>query len=105
MDTIDSLYQKYNLFIDENEYGIKYDIPHAHMFVVEGMDKAREVIEKNRKSSSYMKNSAGNALWDTKNVLRSWEKTGTAIPKQKNGKHVFIIEDTGKVLQHENAGV
>ena len=49
LDTIDSLYQKYNTFIDENEYGIKYDIPHAHIFVVEGMDKVREVIEKNRK--------------------------------------------------------
>ena len=35
--------------IDENEYGIKYDIPHAQMFVIEGMDKVREVIEKNRK--------------------------------------------------------
>lgn len=28
---------------------MKYDIPHAHMFVIEGMDKVREVIEKNRK--------------------------------------------------------
>ncbi len=27
LDTIDSLYQKYNLFIDDNEYGMKYDIP------------------------------------------------------------------------------
>ena len=35
--------------MDENEYGIQYDIPHAHMFVVEGMDKVREVIEQNRK--------------------------------------------------------
>lgn len=49
LDTIDSLYQEYNLLIDENEYGIKYDIPHAHMFVIEGMDKVREVIEKKRK--------------------------------------------------------
>ena len=49
LDTIDSLYQKYNLLIDENEYGIQYDIPHARMFVVEGMDKVREVIEQNRK--------------------------------------------------------
>ena len=49
LDTIDSLYQKYNTLIDENEYGVKYDIPHAHMFVIEGMDKVREVIEKNRK--------------------------------------------------------
>ncbi len=38
-DTLDSLYQKYNLLIDENGYDIKYDIPHAHMFVIEGMDK------------------------------------------------------------------
>ena len=49
LDTMDSLYQKYNILIDENEYGIKYDIPHAHMFVIEGIDKVREVIEKNRK--------------------------------------------------------
>jgi hypothetical protein len=49
LDTIDSLYQKYNVLIDENEYGIKYDIPHAHMFVIEGMEKVRDVIEKNRK--------------------------------------------------------
>ncbi len=49
LDTIDSLYQKYNTLIDENEYGVKYDIPHAHMFVTEGMDKVRDIIEKNRK--------------------------------------------------------
>ena len=49
LDTIDSLYQKYNVLIDENEYGIKYDIPHAHMFVIEGVEKVRDVIEKNRK--------------------------------------------------------
>ena len=48
LDTADSVYQKYNALIDENEYGIKYDIPHAHMFVIEGMEKVRDVIEKNR---------------------------------------------------------
>ena len=49
LDTIDLLYEKYNVLIDENEYSIKYDIPHAHMFVIEGMDKVRDIIEKNRK--------------------------------------------------------
>lgn len=49
LDTLDSLYQKYNLLIDENGYDIKYDIPHAHMFVIEGMDKVRDVVEENRK--------------------------------------------------------
>lgn len=56
LDTIDSLYQKYKTLIDENEYGMKYDIPHAQMFVIEGMDKVRDIIEKNRKSNSFMKN-------------------------------------------------
>ncbi len=31
LDTIDSLYHKDNVLIDTNEYGIKYDVPHAHM--------------------------------------------------------------------------
>ena len=35
LDTVDSVYQKYNALIDENEYSIKYDIPHAHMFVID----------------------------------------------------------------------
>ena len=48
LDAVDSVYQKYNTLIDENEYSIKYDIPHAHMFVIEGMEKVRDVIEKNR---------------------------------------------------------
>ena len=32
----------------ENE-GVKYGLGNAQMFVIEGMDKVREVIEKNRK--------------------------------------------------------
>lgn len=49
LDTIDSLYQKYSILIDENKYGIKYDILHVHMFVSERMEKVRDVIEKSRK--------------------------------------------------------
>ena len=48
LDTIDSLYQKYNVLIDENEYGVKYDIPHAHMLCSKEWRKS-DVIEKNRK--------------------------------------------------------
>lgn len=49
LDTIDSLYQKYNAFLNENGYGSKYDIGNAQMFVIEGMVKVRSVIERNRK--------------------------------------------------------
>ena len=52
LDTIDALYTKYNTFLHENGYGPKYDFGDAHMFMVEGMDKVREVIEENRKRRS-----------------------------------------------------
>lgn len=49
LDTIDSLYAKYNRFLEENGYDTKYGFGNAQMFMIEGMDKVREVIEKNRK--------------------------------------------------------
>ena len=49
LDSIDQLFEKYNFFLQENDYGTKYELGNAQMFVIEGMDKVREVIEKNRK--------------------------------------------------------
>ena len=49
LDSIDALYAKYNAFLLENGYGPKYDLGNAHMFVIEGMDKVRKIIEENRK--------------------------------------------------------
>ena len=49
LDTIDALYTKYNTFLQENLYAPKYDLGNAQMFVVEGMEKVRRVIEENRK--------------------------------------------------------
>ena len=49
LDTIDSLYARYNILLNENAYGQKYDLGNVQMFIIEGMDKVREVIEKNRK--------------------------------------------------------
>ena len=49
LDTIDSLYSGYNEFLNENGYGEKYDLPEERMFIIEGMEKVRELIEKNRK--------------------------------------------------------
>lgn len=36
-------------YLEENGYGRKYKLGNAQMFIIEGMDKVREVIEKNRK--------------------------------------------------------
>ena len=49
LDTIDALYSKYNAFLKENGYDKKYGLGQARMFIIEGMDKVREVIAKNRK--------------------------------------------------------
>lgn len=35
--------------MDENGYGHKYDMGNVQMFIIEGMDKVRDVIEKDRK--------------------------------------------------------
>ena len=47
-DLVDALYTRYNTFLAENGYDQKYGFGHAQMFVMEGMDKVREVIRKNR---------------------------------------------------------
>lgn len=49
LDTIDSLYEKYNTLMHENEYAAKYDLGDARMFIIEGMEKVRRVIDENRK--------------------------------------------------------
>ena len=49
LDTIDALYARYNELLNENDYGQKYDLGNVRMFIIEGMDKVRDVIEKNRK--------------------------------------------------------
>ena len=49
LDSIELNFSSYNTFLQENGYRQKYDIGNAQMFVIEGMDKVRSVIEKNRK--------------------------------------------------------
>jgi len=48
LDNIDILFNKYNTFLKENDFDKKYKLPLAQMFVVDGMDKVREIIENNR---------------------------------------------------------
>jgi len=48
-DSIDALYSRYNELLNDNDYGQKYDLGNVQMFIIEGMDKVRDVIEKNRK--------------------------------------------------------
>lgn len=49
LDSIDSLYTRYNTLLLEQGYGERYGLGNVQMFIIEGMDRVREVIEKNRK--------------------------------------------------------
>ena len=46
---IDVLYHKYNTLLEDKGYSEKYGLGNAMMFIIEGIDKVRTVIEKNRK--------------------------------------------------------
>lgn len=48
LDRIDAVYARYNAFLAENAYDQKYELGNVQMFVIEGMDRVRDVIEKNR---------------------------------------------------------
>ena len=48
LDAIENGYNDYNSLITENAYDVKYTLSTMKMFIIEGMDKVREVIEKNR---------------------------------------------------------
>ena len=48
LDNIDAVFKRYNEFLNSNNYHKKYKLAMAEMFVIDGMDKVREIIEKNR---------------------------------------------------------
>lgn len=48
LDKIDLLYSRYNALITEQGYDRKYGLPEKRMFVINGIDKVREIIKKNR---------------------------------------------------------
>jgi len=48
LDKIDALYWRYNALLSNHGYDRKYELGNARMFIIEGMDKVGEVIEKNR---------------------------------------------------------
>ena len=76
LDSIELNFSRYNTFLQENGYGQKYDIGNAQMFVIEGMDKVRSVIEKNRKAfgSVLEEVTADSGYCSEKNLLYLKEK-------------------------------
>ena len=98
LDSIELTFTRYNTFLQENGYGQKYDIGNAQMFVIEGMDKVRSVIEKNRKRKlSKHKKLANNTVIEIDNcspleILKLQKNLNTVA----SGKGIEFIYGKGK---------
>jgi transposase len=69
LDAIENGYNEYNAFITENAYDVKYTLFPMNMFVIEGMEKVREVIQKNRsRKINNKKKLSNNALIEIDNM-------------------------------------
>ena len=102
LDTIDSLYKKYNTLLSENGYDVKYELGNAQMFIIEGMDKVREVIEKNRsRKLTKHKKLSNNTLIeiDSCSPLEIL-KLQTNLTKIANGEEIAFVTGKGKRKPH-----
>lgn len=68
LDAIEESYNDYNTFITEHGYDLKYKLPLMKMFLIEGMDKVREVIKKNRLRKNNKKKLSNNTLIEIDNM-------------------------------------
>ena len=69
LETIDGLYARYNTFLTETGYSGKYGFTEETMFVIEGIDKVVEVIQKNReRKKTDQKKIANNAILEIDNI-------------------------------------
>lgn len=98
LDTIDALYQKYNTLLAENSYDTKYELGNARMFIIEGMDKVREIIEKNRsRKLTKHKKLSNNTLIEI-DACSPLEilKLQTNLTKIANGEGISFVTGKGK---------
>ena len=69
LDAIESGYNDYNNLITENAYDVKYTLSTMNMFIIEGMEKVREVIKKNRsRKVNHKKKLSNNAVIEIDNM-------------------------------------
>lgn len=89
IDKISLLYSNYNAFIDQTDYKLKYNLPKEEMFIVEGSEKVRERIQKNKiRKINQQKKISNNSLVKIDNMcplkLMSMHKTLIMISNEEN---------------------
>lgn len=60
LDNISVLYERYNTLLVDNNYDAKYMIPTMTMFIIDGIDTVKSVIEKNRSRKKNKKKKLSN---------------------------------------------
>ena len=68
LDGIEESYEQYNDLITKNGYDMKHKLPTMKMFIIEGMDKVKEVIKKNRARKINKKKLSNNTLIEIDNM-------------------------------------
>jgi len=98
LDSIDTVFNSYNRFLKENNFHSKYKLPLAQMFVIDGMDKVREVIEQNRERKlNHKKKLSNNKILEIDEIspLKMLELQKTLLMIAK-GEDIIFEEGKGK---------
>ncbi len=98
LDNIEALYSRFNQLLIEHNYDTKYDIGHAQMFVVEGMEKVRSIIEKNRsRKLTKHKKLSNNTIIEIDNCSPlEMRKHQFKLVKIAKGEGIAFVHGSGK---------
>lgn len=92
--TIEELFKKYNRLLTSNGYDKKYNLYEEEMFVIEGIDKVREIIKNNKKRKlSKKKKISNNKILQINNIcpikLLELQKNLAKIAKEEKIEFVY----------------
>lgn len=98
LDAIENGYNDYNTLITESAYDVKYTLSTMNMFIVEGMEKVREVIKKNRsRKVNHKKKLSNNAVIEIDNMSPlEMLKIQTKLVTIAKGEGIAFVDGKGQ---------
>nr|WP_242965404.1 IS1182 family transposase [Dehalobacterium formicoaceticum] len=98
LDKVDELYSRYNTLITEAGYDKKYGLREEKMFVIEGMDRVREIIQKNReRKKTNQKKISNNTILEIDNISPlELLKLQTNLTKTAKGENLSFVSGKGQ---------
>ncbi|HZK26505.1 MAG TPA: IS1182 family transposase [Thermoclostridium sp.] len=98
LDKVDELYSRYNTLITGTGYDKKYGLREEEMFVIEGMDRVREIIQKNReRKKTNQKKISNNTILEIDNISPlELLKLQTNLTKIAKGEDLSFVSGKGQ---------